>query len=108
MDREQCDHPQERHDRTWGRRCIWRRCDRRCARTSNCRWQSCARDSYDRSVTALARVTRMTIAPNSKPPPLIVEGFYSFQIGGSERLAADLVIAFRERGYRVIGVSFYD
>jgi L-malate glycosyltransferase len=50
----------------------------------------------------------MTFAPLREPAPLIVEGFYSFQIGGSERLAAALVLAFHERGYRVIGVSFYD
>src|SRR5437899_11205552 len=50
----------------------------------------------------------MTPVPLRELPPLIVEGFYSFQIGGSERLAADLVLAFRERGYRVIAVSLYD
>jgi len=41
-------------------------------------------------------------------PPLVVEGLYSFQIGGSERLGAELALAFTARGYRVAVVSFYD
>lgn len=50
----------------------------------------------------------MTSAPSRDPAPLIIEGSYSFRVGGSERLAADLLLAFRERGYRVIGAAFYD
>lgn len=40
--------------------------------------------------------------------PTIAEVLYSFQLGGSERLAALLARQFRERGYRVIAASMYD
>jgi L-malate glycosyltransferase len=40
--------------------------------------------------------------------PTIVEGLYSFQIGGSEKLGALLARKFVERGYRVLGLSFFD
>jgi glycosyltransferase involved in cell wall biosynthesis len=41
-------------------------------------------------------------------PPTIVEGLYSFQIGGSEKLGALLARQFAARGYRVLGLSFFD
>jgi glycosyltransferase involved in cell wall biosynthesis len=40
--------------------------------------------------------------------PTIVEGLYSFQIGGSEKLGALLARQFAKRGYRVLGLSFFD
>lgn len=40
--------------------------------------------------------------------PVIAEGLATFQIGGSERLAADLAYEFVRRGYRVICFAFYD
>jgi len=40
--------------------------------------------------------------------PLIAEGLYSFQIGGSERVGVDLAIEFKRRGYRVLCFAFYD
>jgi glycosyltransferase involved in cell wall biosynthesis len=40
--------------------------------------------------------------------PLIAEGLYSFQIGGSERVGVDLAIEFMRRGYRVLCFAFYD
>jgi glycosyltransferase involved in cell wall biosynthesis len=42
------------------------------------------------------------------PAPTIVEGLYSFQIGGSEKLGALLARALAERGYRVLALSFFD
>ena len=41
-------------------------------------------------------------------PPVIAEGLFSFQIGGSERVGADLAIEFHRRGYRVLSFAFYD
>jgi glycosyltransferase involved in cell wall biosynthesis len=41
-------------------------------------------------------------------PPVIAEGLYSFQIGGSERIGAEVAIGFAKRGYRVLCFAFYD
>jgi glycosyltransferase involved in cell wall biosynthesis len=41
-------------------------------------------------------------------PPTIVEGLYSFQIGGSEKLGSLLARSFAARGYRVVALSFFD
>lgn len=41
-------------------------------------------------------------------PPTIVEGLYSFQIGGSEKLGALLARSLAARGYRVLALSFFD
>ena len=41
-------------------------------------------------------------------PPLIAEGLYSFQIGGSERVGVDMAIGFKGRGYRVACFAFHD
>lgn len=40
--------------------------------------------------------------------PVIAEGLYSWQIGGSERVAAELALAFRRRGYEVAAFALYD
>ena len=40
--------------------------------------------------------------------PLIAEGLYSYQIGGSERVGADLARAFAARGYRVLCFAYHD
>lgn len=40
-------------------------------------------------------------------PPLIAEGLFSFEIGGSERVGADLAIEFKLRGYRVLCFALY-
>lgn len=40
--------------------------------------------------------------------PLIAEGLYSYQIGGSERVGIELAIEFARRGYRVVCFAFYD
>ena len=40
--------------------------------------------------------------------PLIAEGLYSYQIGGSERVGVDLATEFARRGYRVMCLAFYD
>jgi glycosyltransferase involved in cell wall biosynthesis len=42
------------------------------------------------------------------PPPTIVQGLYSYQIGGSEKLAALLARQLVDRGYRVHALSFFD
>jgi glycosyltransferase involved in cell wall biosynthesis len=41
-------------------------------------------------------------------PPLIAEGLYSYQIGGSERVGVDLAIGFKNRGYRSVAFAFQD
>lgn len=43
----------------------------------------------------------------SSAAPVIAEGLYSFQIGGSERVGVDLALAFRDRGYQVICFALY-
>jgi len=52
-------------------------------------------------------------AENPVPPPdsrapLIVEGLFSFQLGGSERVGADVALECARRGYRVLCFAFYD
>jgi glycosyltransferase involved in cell wall biosynthesis len=49
-----------------------------------------------------------TTEPEMTDAPLIAEGLYSFQIGGSERVGVDLAIEFMRRGYRVLCFAFYD
>jgi glycosyltransferase involved in cell wall biosynthesis len=44
----------------------------------------------------------------SADAPLIAEGLYSFQIGGSERVGVNLAIEFERRGYRTLCFAFYD
>lgn len=41
-------------------------------------------------------------------PPVIAEGLFSFQIGGSERVGVDLALEFARRGFRVVCFAFYD
>jgi len=40
--------------------------------------------------------------------PVIAEGLYSFQIGGSERVGIDLALEFKRRGYSVVCFAFHD
>jgi glycosyltransferase involved in cell wall biosynthesis len=40
-------------------------------------------------------------------PPLIAQGLYSFRIGGSERVGAQLSIEYARRGYRVVCFAFH-
>jgi glycosyltransferase involved in cell wall biosynthesis len=42
-----------------------------------------------------------------RPPPVIAEGFHSYQIGGSERVGFELALEFRRRGYQVICFALY-
>jgi glycosyltransferase involved in cell wall biosynthesis len=46
--------------------------------------------------------------PPDPRAPLIVEGLFSFQVGGSERVAADVALECVRRGYRVLCFAFYD
>jgi glycosyltransferase involved in cell wall biosynthesis len=55
--------------------------------------------NYDAALATLAQ------AP---PAPVIAHGLFSWQIGGSERVGADLSIEFKRRGYRVVCFAFYD
>jgi glycosyltransferase involved in cell wall biosynthesis len=54
----------------------------------------------------------MAAALPAPPPdsraPLIVEGLFSFQLGGSERVGADVALECARRGYRVLCFAFYD
>ncbi len=45
---------------------------------------------------------------NRNLTPVIAQGLFSYQIGGSERVGADLAIEFKRRGNRVICFAFYD
>ena len=45
---------------------------------------------------------------NRNPAPVIAQGLFSYQIGGSERVGADLALEFKRRGFRVICFAFYD
>jgi L-malate glycosyltransferase len=40
--------------------------------------------------------------------PVIAEGLFTFQIGGSERVGADLAVEFKHRGYQVVCFAFHD
>jgi glycosyltransferase involved in cell wall biosynthesis len=40
--------------------------------------------------------------------PVIAEGLFSYQIGGSERVGVDLALEFSRRGYPVVCFAFYD
>jgi glycosyltransferase involved in cell wall biosynthesis len=40
--------------------------------------------------------------------PVIAEGLFSFQIGGSERVSVDLALEFKRRGYQVVCFAFHD
>jgi glycosyltransferase involved in cell wall biosynthesis len=40
--------------------------------------------------------------------PVIAEGLFSFQIGGSERVGIDLALEFKRRGYPVVCFAFHD
>ncbi len=40
--------------------------------------------------------------------PVIAEGLFSFQIGGSERVGIDLALEFKRRGYEVVCFAFQD
>lgn len=40
--------------------------------------------------------------------PTIVEGLFSYQFGGSERVGVDLALEFKRRGYRVVCFAFHD
>jgi glycosyltransferase involved in cell wall biosynthesis len=41
------------------------------------------------------------------PAPVIAEGLFSFALGGSERVGADVAIECARRGYRVVAFAFY-
>jgi glycosyltransferase involved in cell wall biosynthesis len=40
--------------------------------------------------------------------PVIAEGLYSYQFGGSERVAVDLAVEFKRRGYQVVCFALHD
>jgi glycosyltransferase involved in cell wall biosynthesis len=40
--------------------------------------------------------------------PVIAEGLFSYQFGGSERVGVDLALEFKRRGYQVVCFSFHD
>jgi glycosyltransferase involved in cell wall biosynthesis len=42
-----------------------------------------------------------------REPPVIGVGMFSFDFGGSERVAADLALEFKARGYRVVCFAFH-
>jgi glycosyltransferase involved in cell wall biosynthesis len=46
--------------------------------------------------------------PTPKTHSLIAQGLFSYQIGGSERVGAELAMEFHRRGHQVICFAFYD
>jgi glycosyltransferase involved in cell wall biosynthesis len=46
--------------------------------------------------------------PSRGDAPLIAVGLFSYQIGGSERVGADVALECLRRGYRVVCFAFYD
>lgn len=40
--------------------------------------------------------------------PVIAQGLFTFQIGGSERVGVDLAVEFKRRGYQVLCFAFHD
>lgn len=40
--------------------------------------------------------------------PVIAEGLFTYQIGGSERVGVDLALEFKRRGYQVVCFAFHD
>lgn len=40
--------------------------------------------------------------------PVIAEGLFSYQFGGSERVGVDLALEFKRRGYQVVCFAFHD
>jgi glycosyltransferase involved in cell wall biosynthesis len=51
----------------------------------------------------------MSVREQPEPEiPVIAEGLFSYQIGGSERVGVDLALEFSRRGYRVVCFAFYD
>src|SRR5580698_9542343 len=47
-------------------------------------------------------------AKSVREAPVVAEALFSYQIGGSERVAVDLAIEIRRRGYRVVCFAFHD
>ena len=41
-------------------------------------------------------------------PPVIAQGLFSYQIGGSERVGADIAIGLQKRGYELVCFACYD
>jgi glycosyltransferase involved in cell wall biosynthesis len=48
-----------------------------------------------------------TASMKSSDAPVIVEGLFSFELGGSERVGADIALECVRRGYRVLCFAFY-
>ena len=46
-------------------------------------------------------------SPTALDPPVIAEGLFSYELGGSERVGADLALECMRRGYRVVCFAFY-
>jgi len=40
--------------------------------------------------------------------PIVAEGLFSYQFGGSERVGVDLALEFKRRGYQVVCFAFHD
>lgn len=51
---------------------------------------------------------RIAMRTESALAPQLAVGLYSYQIGGSERIGADLAMSYKARGYRVFCFAFHD
>jgi glycosyltransferase involved in cell wall biosynthesis len=45
---------------------------------------------------------------NDRQVPVIAEGMFSYQIGGSERVGVDLAVEYKRRGYQVVCFAVHD
>jgi glycosyltransferase involved in cell wall biosynthesis len=48
------------------------------------------------------------VPPQTNAVPVIAEGLFTYQIGGSERVGVDLALEFKRRGYSVVCFAFHD
>jgi glycosyltransferase involved in cell wall biosynthesis len=57
---------------------------------------------------ALPSVREEEPADAARRAPVIAEGLFSYQFGGSERVGVDLALEFKRRGYEVVCFAFHD
>ena len=61
------------------------------------------------AVEAIIKLKKIGRIPESAPQaPVIAQALYSYQIGGSERVAADLAVQLKTQGYEVICFAVHD
>jgi glycosyltransferase involved in cell wall biosynthesis len=69
------------------------------------RAETCSADARNSALLIFRTVA--TILVDMREVPIIAEGLFSFQFGGSERVGLELALEFKRRGYRVICFAFH-